>query len=152
MQNPSHAPRPSSSSPGRSKKYAIPKWEAHLIAAIEDGLIAKCVYQSSSASHDNLTYTGEFELPGGIPVRFESRPARNNWGGVDVDMVVDPNPPANLNERPGGILPIFSPKGLRQGQVTAVAGMHFGGYPTTAIGILYVKRGFIKRWRHVCGL
>ena len=136
----------------QSKKYALPKWEENLILAIEKGLIAQSVNEWSSATHLNLTYTGEFELPGGIPVRIESRPVRNNWGEVDVHIVVDPNPPAILDERPGEVLPIFSPKGLRQGQVTALARMHFGGYPTTAIGILYVKRGFIKRWRHVCGL
>ena len=135
-----------------SKKYALPKWENDLILAIEKGLIAQRVYEWSSATHLNLTYTGEFDLPGGIPVRIESRPARNGWGSVEISIVVDPDPPTNLNERPGEVLPIFSPKGLRQGQVTAVAGIHFGGYPTTTIGILYVKRGFPKRWRHVCGL
>lgn len=149
---PSNPHRPARTPSRRNIKYVTPKWESDLILALEKGLIAQGVYEWSSATHLNLSYTGEFKLPGGIPVRIKSCPARNNFGGVDINIVVEPNPPANLNERPGEVLPIFSPKGLRQGQVTAVAEMHFGGYPTTAIGILYVKRGFIKRWRHVCGL
>jgi len=135
-----------------SKKHPVPQWETTLVAAIGDGLIAKDVFKTSSAIHSNLTSTSEFELPGEILVRFESRPSPSYSGAVNISIVVAPNPHTELNQRPCEVLPIMTPKGLRQGQVTALATIHFGERGPPYITLLYVNRFFPERWRHVCGV
>ena len=134
------------------KSKGIPKWETKLTAAIADGLIAKDVFKTSSAMHSKFTYTSEFKLPGDILVRFESRPSSLYWGAVSISIVVAPHPHTDLNQRPCEVLPIMTPKGLRQGQVTALSTVHFGEPGPPYIALLYVNRFFPKRWRHVCGL
>lgn len=134
------------------KSKGIPKWETKLTAAIADGLIAKDVFKTSSAIYGKLTYTTEFELPGGLLVRFESRPSPTHWGAVAISIVVEPNPPMDLDQRPCEVLPIMTPKGLRQGQVTAITTIHFREPAAPYIALLYVNRFFPKRWRHVGGL
>lgn len=134
------------------KSRGIPKWETKLTAAIADGLIANDVLKISSAIYGKSTYTTEFELLGGLLVRVESRPSPKDWGAVDISIVVEPNPDTGLNQRPGEVLPIMTPKGLRQGQVTALSTIHFGQPGTPYIALLYVNRFFPKRWQHVCGL
>lgn len=135
-----------------SKKHPVPHWETTLAAAIGDGLIAEDVFKTSSAMHSKFTYTSEFKLPGDILVRFESRPSSLYWGAVSISIVVAPHPHTDLNQRPCEVLPIMTPKGLRQGQVTALSTVHFGEPGPPYIALLYVNRFFPKRWRHVCGL
>ena len=135
-----------------SKRKAIPEWETKLTAAIADGLIAHDVFKTSSAIYGKLTYTTEFELPGGLLVRFESRPSPKHWGAVAISIVVEPDPKMDLDQRPNEVLPIMTSKGMRQGQVTAISTIYFGEPSPPHIALLYVNRFFSKRWRHVRGL
>ena len=152
MKNP-----PSTSIPIRNKfrssrRNAIPYWENNLSTAIGEGLTASGAFEWSSVTRNNLTFTGEFELPGGMLVRFKSHPSPRHWGAVDISIVVEPHPQTNLNNRPQDVLSIMTPKGLRQGQVTAMSTIHFGDRGTPYIALLCVNRAFPKRWQRVCGL
>lgn len=141
------------SSPSSSfKKNAIPSWEAELSAAVAEGIIAKGVFEWSSAARGNGIFTAEFDLLGEIPVRFESRPSHGYRGTVDVHIVISPRAPLNLNVRPGCVLPVFSDKGVRQGEATAFCRIYEGACVATSISFLYVSRSIRKRWQHVCGL
>ena len=135
-----------------SKKYTIPEWETKLTAAIGDGLIAHDVFKTSSAAHGKKIYTSEFELPGGILVRFESRPSPNDWGSVDISIVVEPYPQTGRNQRPCEVLPIMTAKGRQQGQVIALSTIHFGEPGPPYIALLRVGRSFPRWWRHANSL
>ena len=143
---------PSSSPTRPTKSNVIPKWEAELSAAVAKGIIAKGVFEWSSATRGELIFTSEFDISGQIPVRFESRPSPLHWGAVDISIVVDPHENKKLNERPGDIVPMFTRQGVRQGEATAIASIHDGDCARPGITFLYVSRRFRKRWQHVRGL
>ena len=133
-----------------SKRIYLRNWNAGLTAALAEGIVANRVFDWSSVNRNNLTFTGEFELPGGVAVRFESRPSAEYWGAVDLRIVVAPRPVTKLNERPGDVLPFSSPRGLRQGQATALGTIYLGSRKTPDITLLYVHHTFRRRWQHVC--
>jgi hypothetical protein len=137
----------------RSPRHrSIPEWETKLCAAIGDGLVAKGVFDWSSARRGNLILTSEFDLPGDIPVRFESSPSQQHFGAVDVSIVVYPRANLSLGERPGDIGPLLSSKGVRQGDATAMACIYDRECGPPGIALLYVSRWLQRKWQHVCDL
>lgn len=127
---------------------AIPEWEINLGAEIGDGLVAKGIFDWSSAQRGNLIFTSEFNLPGEILVRFESCPSRQYSGAVDVSIVVCPRPNVDSKVRPWDILPLLSPKGVRQGEATAIARIYDRDCRTPSIALLYVSRWLQREWRY----
>ena len=135
-----------------SNRDAVPIWQFQLSAALVQGITAKRVFEVSSSTRGNRTYTSGFALPGEIPVLIESSPSPMYWGAVDIKIVVGPRQPKTLAERPGCVLPMSSAEGLRQGQVTALSRIHVGSSLAPGIVYLYVNPRFPKRWQHVCGV
>ncbi len=133
------------------RRRRIPEWENALCTAIGNGLVAMDLFDRSSSRRGNIIYKSEFEIPGSIHVRFESRPSRH-WGAVDVSIVVSLTNDLASNEAPEDITPLLSPKGTRQGAATAMACIYDTECGTPGISLLYVSRQLQRRWRHVCQL
>ena len=137
----------------RSPRHpGVPEWETKLRVGIGDGLVARQIFDWSSARQGNLIFTSEFDLPGELLVSFESCPSQQHWGAVDVSIVVCPRATLGSSKRPGDILPLLSPLGRRQGEATAIATMHDGDCSPPYPAFLYVSRWLQRRWPHVCEL
>ena len=108
-------------------------WEARfadaLIRLIEKGKI----YETCSAAAGGLIYSGEFELPGSIPVAFEARPDPRSWGCVEVLLAIDP--------KLGGYPVQPSLKAPRdQGEGMAIVFVPYKQWPSPVVALLYVSR------------
>lgn len=108
-------------------------WEVKLAEALLLRVKEAKIYEMTSAAAGGFNYSGEFELPGSIPVAFEARPAPCSWGCVEVVLAIEP--------KLGGY-PVHpcsrSPKD--QGEGMAMVFVPYKQWPDPAIILLYVSR------------
>ena len=108
-------------------------WEARLADALVRAIGKIKIYETCSAEAGGLIYSGEFELPGSIPVAFEARPDPRAWGCAEVLLAIDPKLggyPVQPSAR--------APKD--QGEGMAMVFVPYKQRPSSAIALLYVSR------------
>ena len=108
-------------------------WEVRLAEALICAVENARIYETSSAAAGGFIYSGEFDLPGSIPVAFEARPAPRSWGCVEVVLAIEP--------KLGGY-PVHpcsrSPKD--QGEGMAMVFVPYKQWPSSKVILLYVSR------------
>ena len=108
-------------------------WEARLAEALLVAVEEAKIYETTSEAAGGLIYSGEFDLPGSIPVAFEARPDPRSWGCVEVVLAIVPK----LGGYP--VHPtVRAPKD--QGEGMAMVFMPYKQWPSPAVILLYVSR------------
>ena len=108
-------------------------WEVRLAEALLLGVDEAKIYETTSAAAGGLIYSGEFELPGSIPVAFEARPDPHSWGCVEVVLAICPKLggyPVHPTAR--------APKD--QGEGVAMVFVPYKQWPSSRVILLYVSR------------
>lgn len=110
-----------------------PNWEARLAEALLLRVKGAKIYETTSPAAGGLIYSGEFELPGSIPVAFEARPDPRSWGCVEVVLAIYPKLggyPVHPTAR--------APKD--QGEGMAMVFVPYKQWPSSKVTLLYVSR------------
>ena len=137
-------------SPSAARTAAQGAAETVLRKSIGQALMDRGAYEWSSSAECGLIFTADFELPGGIPARFESRPSRL-WGDVEVTVVIYPRDYRRPLQRPCTVLSLGTRAGFYQGEATAFVCITYNQILPPNVSLFYVSPKLKRELRNVCG-